>query len=138
MPTLKVRARVSASKGRYALVPRYEVVDAVFSGLRKFPDYVGMSLFFDEKERAGFKPSGVVEIEDTHLHRQHVVEGDLWAADEATAKACGVKFDPAFGNDEFVAKEIAENAAQPAPSAVAPTEPAPATEPAEPTPPAAA
>lgn len=26
-----------------------------------------------------------------------VKDGDLWPADEATAKACGVKFDPMFG-----------------------------------------
>ncbi len=28
-----------------------------------------------------------------------VVRGDLWPADEATADACGVKFDPKFGGD---------------------------------------
>src|SRR5690348_7889985 len=26
-------------------------------------------------------------------------DGDLWAADEATAKYCGVKFDPKFGGE---------------------------------------
>jgi hypothetical protein len=26
-------------------------------------------------------------------------EGDLWAADDATAKACGVAFDPTFGGE---------------------------------------
>ncbi len=26
-------------------------------------------------------------------------DGDLWAADEATAKACGVSFDPLFGEE---------------------------------------
>ena len=27
-------------------------------------------------------------------------DGDLWPADEATAKACGVSFDPNFGGEE--------------------------------------
>ena len=140
MSTLKVRARVSASKQRYALVPQYEALDHVASGLRKFPSYVGMSLFFDERERAGFKPCGVVEIEDSHMHRKHIVDGDLWAADEETAKACGVPFDGTFGGDEIHAAELAASAAP-----VAPKEPEPAPELApivaehdEPTPPAAA
>ena len=28
-----------------------------------------------------------------------VKEGDLWAADQATADYCGVKFDPSFGDE---------------------------------------
>lgn len=40
-----------------------------------------------------------------------VKDGDLWAADEATAKACGVDFDPTFGGED--AKVGAKRAAEP-------------------------
>jgi hypothetical protein len=34
-----------------------------------------------------------VEVPNSHEYRKHVIEGDLEAADEETAKACGVKFE---------------------------------------------
>jgi len=120
MPTLKVRARTSASRGRYALVPRYELVDHIASGIVRFPQYVGMKLELDEKTSHGsYKPCGEVEIDDTHENRMHVKHGELWPADEATAKTCGVKFDPAFGGDDFHAdKPAAPTDTPPAPAAV--------------------
>lgn len=40
---------------------------------------------------------GDVEVDNRAEYRACVKEGSLWAADEATAAACGVKFDPLFG-----------------------------------------
>jgi hypothetical protein len=46
-------------------------------------------------------------------------DGDLWPADEATAKACGVGFDPDFGGErtETIKAFKEKNAADPAPKA---------------------
>ncbi len=35
-------------------------------------------------------------------------DGDLWAADEATAKYCGVKFDPTYGEEHALPAEPAQ------------------------------
>lgn len=37
--------------------------------------------------------------EEGNYYRERILEGGLWAADAATAKACGVVFDPAFGGE---------------------------------------
>lgn len=37
------------------------------------------------------------DVPNVAEYRNAVVEGSLWPADEATAKACGVPFDPFFG-----------------------------------------
>lgn len=34
-----------------------------------------------------------------HEYRRALMDGDLWPADQATADAVGVKFDPDFGGD---------------------------------------
>jgi hypothetical protein len=34
-------------------------------------------------------------------YRQAVKDGSLWAADEDTARACGVAFDPALGDESL-------------------------------------
>jgi hypothetical protein len=39
------------------------------------------------------------EIDYHHDLAKACRDGDLWAADEATAKACGVPFDPSFGGE---------------------------------------
>lgn len=39
------------------------------------------------------------ELPYHHDLRKAVMDGDLWPADEATAKACGVAFDPKFGGE---------------------------------------
>ncbi len=45
-------------------------------------------------------PTGEVEAIPHHNDLVDACRsGDLWAADEATAKACGVAFDPDFGNE---------------------------------------
>ncbi len=38
-----------------------------------------------------------VEVRNRAEYRACVREGSLWAADEATARECGVTYDPAFG-----------------------------------------
>lgn len=40
------------------------------------------------------------ELEMLHDYRQAVRDGDVWAADEATAARFGVTFDPDFGGEE--------------------------------------
>lgn len=48
----------------------------------------------------GWPSSGVVEVRDHFAeYRAHVRDGDLWAADEESAEACGVVFDPTFGGE---------------------------------------
>jgi hypothetical protein len=45
-------------------------------------------------------PTG--EVEEVRPHNDLIKackDGDLWAADEATALVCGVAFDPTFGGD---------------------------------------
>ena len=47
-------------------------------------------------------PTGEVEEIDFHFDLlQACRDGELWAADEATAKTCGVPFDPEFGDEKF-------------------------------------
>lgn len=40
-----------------------------------------------------------VAVPNTNYYRKQVKAGSLWPADEATALACGVAFDPAFGGE---------------------------------------
>ena len=42
--------------------------------------------------------------------RARIQEGGLWPADETTAKACGVAFDPKFGGDYVVEKSAPKSA----------------------------
>lgn len=46
---------------------------------------------------------------EEHLYHHDLVkavkDGELFAADEATAKTCGVKFDPTFGGEETTTKK---------------------------------
>lgn len=53
-----------------------------------------------EKGRWAWCPSDKVdEVEYHHDLVKACKDGDLWPADEATAKACGVGFDPNFGSE---------------------------------------
>lgn len=52
------------------------------------------------------------ELPFHHDLAKAVRDGDLWPADEASARACGVKFDPSFGG-EF-AQPKAEEKKEPA------------------------
>lgn len=45
------------------------------------------------------KRTHVVEVPNTSYYRKIVRKGALWPADEATAAACGGKFDPKFGGE---------------------------------------
>ncbi len=64
---------------------------------------------------------------------KNVREGDLWAADEETARMCGVDFDPKFGGEYSgsdgklvcVAHKAAQDALKAKPAPVAPPAPAP-------------
>jgi len=39
------------------------------------------------------------EVPASNYYRKQVKKGALWAADAATARECGAKFDPTFGGD---------------------------------------
>lgn len=56
---------------------------------------------------------------DFNEHLKAVRDGDLWAADEATARLCGVKFDSKFGGEYDAVSEPAKAPAAPAPTAAA-------------------
>lgn len=79
----------------------------------QMPPYVGRS--FDPETR-GWLPDEephVMRVSDSHEGRKHtqrmtkrINEGALWAADEATAKACGVPFvSVEWVDGEWVAKK---------------------------------
>lgn len=56
----------------------------------------------------GWKATGKVEEIGFHRDiRKAVIDRDLWPADEATAKACGVEFDPKCGGDVEAAAILA-------------------------------
>ncbi len=46
-------------------------------------------------------------------------DGDLWAADEATAKICGVKWDPTYGGERDAPAKVADNGTDAAAKAAA-------------------
>lgn len=85
--TLRFRARGTA------LVPNHE---RELGGMRAF---IGRKFVEVKPGQHGFKPSD--EPDETvpyrHEYTKACKDGDLWASDEETAKACGVKFDPTFG-----------------------------------------
>lgn len=45
----------------------------------------------------------VIVVPDCVEYRRHLRDKDLWPADQATAQAAGVPFDPSFGDDEDLA-----------------------------------
>ena len=84
--TLCVRARGDA------LLQDYEAMDA------RVKRFVGRKLVEVEPSKWGFVPTGEsVSVPFRGEYVRAVQEGDLWAADAATAAACGVDFDPKFG-----------------------------------------
>lgn len=86
-----------------ALVPNYaKQIDAIKTGvaLPHGARFVAREFVADESGASlgAWHPSkSPAVVADCHEYRQHVVEGSLWAADEATARACGVTYDPTFG-----------------------------------------
>lgn len=97
MLTLRFRARGTA------LVQNFERLDA---GIKAF---VGRKVSEVAPGQWGFVPTG---SDEQVLYRSEYVkackDGDLWPADEATAKACGVSFDSSFGappSDTFAAHD---------------------------------
>ena len=105
-----------------AMVPHLESFDA---GTKRFVgrkhDRTLGAAFRDENGQEhrqggwppGHHPAQPHELDDRAEYRQAVREGDLWAADEDTARACGVKFDPKFGSEY-------DPAPMPSPAVVAP------------------
>lgn len=75
-----------------ALVQNFERLDA---GIKSF---VGRKFVQPEPDVFGFEPTNADE--EVAYRAEYVKackDGDLYPADEATAKACGVSFDPSFG-----------------------------------------
>lgn len=75
-----------------SLVQNFERLEA---GIKSF---VGRRFLEVEPGVFGFVPTG--EIEEVKYGAEYVKackDGDLWAADQETAAACGVSFDPLFG-----------------------------------------
>ena len=69
-----------------ALVPNFEHEAA---GIRSF---IGRRKCISPDGRLGFEPSGVAECPFRAEYVKACKDGDLEAADEMTAKACGVDF----------------------------------------------
>ncbi len=86
--TLRVRAR------GVALVHRIEGMN---SQVRQF---VGRQFVTLPEGGEGWAPvKDDTELPNRAEYRQAVKECALWAADEETAEACGVNFDPDFGEE---------------------------------------
>lgn len=89
-----------------ASVPHLEAIDA---GVRRF---VGRKHDMSVGTTGGFVPRPEPEeVADRAEYRQAIKEGDLWAADAATAALCGVKFDPHFGDPPVASKPVTAAAA---------------------------
>jgi hypothetical protein len=83
---LRFRARGTA------LVQNHERLEA---GIKSF---IGRKFVQLDAEQWGFDPTGTHE--EVAYRAEYVKacqDGDLYPADEATARACGVSFDPHFG-----------------------------------------
>jgi hypothetical protein len=83
---LRFRARGTA------LVQNHERLEA---GIKSF---IGRKFVQLDAEQWGFDPTG--KDEEVAYRAEYVKackDGDLYPADEATARACGVSFDPTFG-----------------------------------------
>lgn len=86
-------------------------------GIRRF---VGRRFQEVSTGRWGWCPTEKGQETDPHPDLIRAVrDGDLWPADEATAKACGVGFDPTFGGErtQTIKDFKAENAEALAPKA---------------------
>jgi hypothetical protein len=96
---LRVHARGTA------LVTDFKAMEA---GVRRF---IGrrvdtMTIDAETDTGAAFVPTGeVATVPAMHEYVKAVQHGDLWAADEDTAKHCNVDFDPTFGGTVAVTKE---------------------------------
>lgn len=98
-PLLNVRARGSA------LVPVHE------AGSTQPRRFVGRAFDASLGQAGGwpfsaepvtvplFPPSHEHYLEAWHFYYRALKDKELWPADEATAKACGIEFDPSFGGE---------------------------------------
>jgi hypothetical protein len=99
MKTLRFRARGTA------LVTNF----AHLEGGKK--SFVGRKFVEVEPGNWGFAPTG--EDHELPYAAEYVkacADGDLWPADQATADACGVKFDSTFGEPALAKKPAASPA----------------------------
>lgn len=79
-----------------ALVSDFDALDRPVP-LRRF---IGRRYTEITPGRWGFAPTGEAdEISARPEIIKAALDGELWPADDATAKACGVKFDPKFGGE---------------------------------------
>ena len=87
-------------KGRF--LARGDAMCPDFAAQERVRQYVGRKLVVldaDSKApRSSFEPAITENDIVTELIRE-CREGAVWPADEATAKACGVVFDPKFGGE---------------------------------------
>ena len=104
---LKVRARGTA------MVPHYESLGRQkrFIG-RVFDPKAGPDGGWPAHDQVEEVPTVPTTHDGYHEiwmeYRRDVREGALWAADEDTARECGVKFDPSFGGEhDWSASEVA-------------------------------
>lgn len=89
------RPRLSFYCRRDALVSDPHALD------RSHRRFVGRRLQETAPGMFNWVPTGQPETLDYHTDLlQACFDGDLWAADEVTAKACRVGFDPTFGGEE--------------------------------------
>lgn len=78
-----------------AMVPRFDALNSSprrFTG-RSYDKSLGVAGGWPAKT----EPE---EVPDLPEFRRAVARGDLWAADQATADACGVALDPTFGGEK--------------------------------------
>ena len=123
-----------------AMVPNYEAQENTYGATRSFLgrpfDKEAGEDFEEPGTRRALKqgayvatPGTVVEVPDRAEYRLHVGRHkDLWAADQATADACGVAFDPQFGDEHppaAVAKSLMALKALPPAAAGPPALPSP-------------
>ena len=101
-----------------AQVPNYESLDAgrnarvTHACLAIGPEFKDPETGQMQRHAAFVKHVGkVIEIPDRAEYRRHLRDGDLWPADEETACACGVEFDPNFGGEHTEAMQDEHEAA---------------------------
>ena len=143
--TLRVLPRGTALVPNYEANPGKTFVSRVFHGWRHDASMGGEVL---EPVRTTWEPSGkrqgafvrvpdeVTTVPDTAEYRRHLRgderrsewHGDLWPADEETARAVGIPFDPTFGGEHpECAKRFAKPSADPGTRVPIPAPTAPET-----------
>ena len=92
-----------------AMVCDHAALDA---GIRRFVGRKLVDLGEDQYGFAPLPPESPSEVAISGEIKLACQAGDLWPADEETARACGVPFDPKFGGEFASAKKPAADAAK--------------------------